>query len=187
MKHCQSPIFDQTGRFGSRRPGSHETPLGRNSEKIERRTSNFQHRTSNIDDAALYLILKQANCSLRRTRPNRISKDRFARAAQALAPHVAQSFFKLTEFIIRCWTFNVRCSSVSFSIKLAASQASSAAYKQNGRSLCDARINHLKADTTRHLRCKGRFQHALQVKLQALSHGLDHLAGISCQLFGIGL
>jgi hypothetical protein len=63
----------------------YETPPGRNSEKIERRTSNIQHRTSNIDDATLYLILKQAN--------RRISKDGFARAAQALAPRVAQSFF----------------------------------------------------------------------------------------------
>ena len=39
---------------------------------------NVEHRTSNIDDATLYLILKQANRSLRRTQPNRISKDRFA-------------------------------------------------------------------------------------------------------------
>jgi hypothetical protein len=31
-----------------------ETPPGRNSEQIERRTSNVQHRMSNIDDAALY-------------------------------------------------------------------------------------------------------------------------------------
>jgi hypothetical protein len=30
-------------------------------------------------------------------------------AAGALAPRVAQSFFKLTEYIIR-WTFNVQCS-----------------------------------------------------------------------------
>jgi hypothetical protein len=34
---------------------------GLNSKQIERRTSNVQHRTSNIDDATLYLILKQAN------------------------------------------------------------------------------------------------------------------------------
>jgi hypothetical protein len=37
---------------------------GLNSKQIERRTSNVQHRTSNIDDATLYLILKQANRSL---------------------------------------------------------------------------------------------------------------------------
>ena len=45
---------------------SYETPPVRNSEKIEHRTSNVQHRTLNIDDATLYLILKQANRSLRR-------------------------------------------------------------------------------------------------------------------------
>jgi len=39
----------------------------------------------------------------------------------------AQSFFKLIEFIIRCWTFDVRRSPVSLSIKLAAVQASGAA------------------------------------------------------------
>jgi hypothetical protein len=32
----------------------YETSRGRNSEKIERRTSNVQHRTLNIDDATLY-------------------------------------------------------------------------------------------------------------------------------------
>jgi len=37
-----------------------------NSKQIERRTSNVQHRTSNIDGATLYLILKQANRSLQR-------------------------------------------------------------------------------------------------------------------------
>ena len=36
-----------------------ETPPGRNSEQIERRTSNVQRRTSNIDDAALYLFKKK--------------------------------------------------------------------------------------------------------------------------------
>ncbi|MBW2338419.1 MAG: hypothetical protein JRF47_17010 [Deltaproteobacteria bacterium] len=34
----------------------YETPPGRNNEQIERRTSNAQHRTSNIDDATLYLF-----------------------------------------------------------------------------------------------------------------------------------
>ena len=33
---------------------SYETSRGRNSEQIERRTSNAQHRTLNIDDATLY-------------------------------------------------------------------------------------------------------------------------------------
>jgi hypothetical protein len=32
----------------------YETPPGRSSEQIERRTSNVQHRTSNDDDATLY-------------------------------------------------------------------------------------------------------------------------------------
>jgi hypothetical protein len=32
----------------------YETTHGWNSEKIERRTSNIQHRTLNIDDATLY-------------------------------------------------------------------------------------------------------------------------------------
>ncbi len=35
---------------------SYETSYSWNSEKIERRTSNVQHRTSNIDDATLYLF-----------------------------------------------------------------------------------------------------------------------------------
>ena len=35
---------------------SYETSGGRNSEQIERRTSNVQLRTSNIDGAALYLF-----------------------------------------------------------------------------------------------------------------------------------
>ena len=48
----------------------------------------------------------------------RFSKDRFARAAQALVPRVAQSFFKLIEYIIRCWTFDVRCSMFFFLVKL---------------------------------------------------------------------
>jgi len=33
--------------------------LGENSEKIERRTSNVQHQTSNIDDATLDLFKKK--------------------------------------------------------------------------------------------------------------------------------
>jgi len=33
---------------------SYETSRGRNSEKVERRTSNAQHRTLNIEDATLY-------------------------------------------------------------------------------------------------------------------------------------
>ncbi len=52
-----------------------------------------------IDDATALSILKEANCSLLRAQPNLISKGRFA-----LLSH----FFKLAEYIIRCWTFNVR-------------------------------------------------------------------------------
>jgi len=33
---------------------SYEIPPNRNSEQLERRTSNVQHRTLNIDDATLY-------------------------------------------------------------------------------------------------------------------------------------
>jgi hypothetical protein len=33
-----------------------ETPPGLGRKQVERRTSNFQHRTSNIDGAALYLF-----------------------------------------------------------------------------------------------------------------------------------
>jgi len=44
---------------------SYETPPGQNSEQIEHQTLNVQHRTSNIDDATLLPILKQANRSLR--------------------------------------------------------------------------------------------------------------------------
>ena len=160
---------------------SYETLPGRNSEQIERRTSNIDGfvkspKTANFQVAHLIIsigyeieiqefwlftrlstlnveywwryaltILKQTNCkilnrSLRRAirswaqnwktqgrttpfgklrawacrkQPNRISKGCFA-----------QFFFKLIEFIIRCWTFNVRCSSDSSSIKQTAFQAS---------------------------------------------------------------
>jgi hypothetical protein len=83
----------------------YETPSCRNSEKIEHRTSNVQHRTSNIDGAALYRILKQAN---RRILPRRTSVEGQVR--------FAQSFIKLTEFIIRYSIFSF--SEFLFSIKL---------------------------------------------------------------------
>ena len=68
----------------------------------ERRTSNFQHRTSNIDDAALYLILKQANRSLRRAQPNRISKSRFAPGLRSHFGGVGLlSFFKIDRLTLR--------------------------------------------------------------------------------------
>jgi len=56
-------------------------PRRRESKKWENWTF---YETINIDGAALYLYLKQAN--------RRISKGGFTRAAQALAPRVAQSF-----------------------------------------------------------------------------------------------
>ena len=90
-----------------------EIPPGRNSEQIERRTSNAQHRTSNIDDATLYLILKQVNCSLRRalrtwaqdrtTQPNWISKDKFALLSLFLN-------WQNTLFDVGRSMFDVRCS-----------------------------------------------------------------------------
>jgi hypothetical protein len=89
---------------------SNKTTHGRNSEKIERRTSNAQHRTSNIDDATLYLFLKQAKRSLRRAfgrelRSNDSGSNDSLRQAQGLSLskaaesnfegliHFAQSFF----------------------------------------------------------------------------------------------
>ena len=58
-------------------------------------TSNIERPTSNVEYGWRYAlsILKQAN--------RRISKSRFA---------LLSLFFKLTEYIIRCWTFDVRCS-----------------------------------------------------------------------------
>jgi hypothetical protein len=100
---------------------------GLNSKQIERRTSNVQHRTSNIDDATLYLILKQANRSLQRA-PRQAQGLSTSKAAEsnfegklrscsagACAGCCSVLLIKLTEFIIRCWTFNVRCSTfISF-------------------------------------------------------------------------
>jgi hypothetical protein len=97
---------------------------GRDYQKIERRTSNVQLPTSNIDGAKLYLLNQTStrlqNFSLpravrpgansRRTRPIRILKGKIA---------LRSPFNKMTEYIIRYWTFDVGCSLVSFSIKLA--------------------------------------------------------------------
>ena len=66
-------------------PLLYEITHGWNSEKIERRTWNVQHRTSNIDDATLYLILKQANGSLRRTQSYRILNSIRRRALRSWA------------------------------------------------------------------------------------------------------
>jgi len=40
--------------------------LGQNSEQIERRTSNAQHRTLNIDDATLYQFYNKGTSEIRR-------------------------------------------------------------------------------------------------------------------------
>ncbi len=86
---------------------SFETSRGRSSKYIERRTSNSQHRTSNIVDATLHLFNNKRITGEDVIERPRISKGIFVSL---------KSFFKLTEYIIRCWTFDVRCSSVSFSI-----------------------------------------------------------------------
>jgi hypothetical protein len=49
-------IFDQTGRFSGQQRRSYETSRGRAGEPVERPTSNVEHRTSNVDGAALYLF-----------------------------------------------------------------------------------------------------------------------------------
>jgi len=52
---CSLFFFNPGSSTGNLSYGtSYKTPPGRNIKKIERRTSNAQHRTSNIDDAALY-------------------------------------------------------------------------------------------------------------------------------------
>ncbi len=87
---------------------------------------NVEHRTSNIERPILMALRfiyfktsepqnteqQPATSSPRRARawacrkqPNRISKDSIA--ALCL-------YFKLAEYIIRCWTFNVRCSMFIF-------------------------------------------------------------------------
>jgi len=45
--------FQVSEMRGARTDTSYETPPGRNSEQIERRTLNVQHPTSNIDGATL--------------------------------------------------------------------------------------------------------------------------------------
>ncbi len=95
---------------------------------------NIEHRTSNIERRILmtlrfiYLKTSEPQPATSSAESNFEGQVRFA-----------QFFFKLTEFIIRCWTFDVQCSmfifqitlhrklaktKVSFSIKLAAFQAS---------------------------------------------------------------
>jgi hypothetical protein len=103
----------------------YETARGWNSELIERGTSNVQHRTSNIDDATLYLFNKsQPNSATRLANSifERWIRSRTAHVAQppdaagAYTLRVVQYFSKLTEFNIQYSMFDVQCSS----IKLAA-------------------------------------------------------------------
>jgi len=70
---------------GSAQPPVKKTAGQIEKETDERRTSNVQHRTSNIDDATLYLILKQANRRISNIEPQNVEGwFRFA-----------QSFFKI--------------------------------------------------------------------------------------------
>ena len=88
---------------------SYETSRGWNREQIE-------HRTSNVECTILMTLrcicLKKSGPSLQCAQPSRISKGRFDGAPQTCALRVVQYFFKLTEFNIRCWTFNGRCSTL---------------------------------------------------------------------------
>jgi hypothetical protein len=72
-------------------------------------TSNIQRPTSNVEYWWRYAlsILKQANP---RTQIRRNSKSGFAPDLRSHLGWVGLRclFFKLTEYIIRCWTFNVR-------------------------------------------------------------------------------
>jgi hypothetical protein len=64
---------------------------------------NVEHRTFNFERPILmalrFIYLKQANRYI--LQGGQVSKSRFARAAQALAPRVAWYFFKSTEYSIR--------------------------------------------------------------------------------------
>jgi hypothetical protein len=63
---------------------------------------NIEHRTSNIERRILMTLrfIDFKTNQLQNTEPQDFEK----------LICFAQSFFKLIEFIIRCWTFNVRCS-----------------------------------------------------------------------------
>ena len=58
-----------------------------------------------------------------RRQSNRISKDRFASSLRSHFGGVGllSHYFKWTAYIIRCWTFDVRCSLVSLPIRSATS------------------------------------------------------------------
>ena len=70
---------------------------GQNSEQIERRTSNVQYRWRYA-----WSIWKQANRRIWRVDPF-AQRWRLRRVLLSL-------FIKLTEYSIRCWTFDVQCS-----------------------------------------------------------------------------
>jgi len=79
--------------------------------RLARTTSrlNVEHRTSNIELSmwmALRLICYKTNEPQNHLPPDKISKNKFV---------LLSIFLKLTEYRIRCWTFNVRCSMFIFS------------------------------------------------------------------------
>jgi len=68
---------------------------------------NIEHRTSNIEHPILMTL---RFIDLKTSEPQNPPKaDKFQRVDL-----LCSVFFKLTEFIIRCWTFNVRCSMFIF-------------------------------------------------------------------------
>ncbi len=80
----------------------------RRTKSPERRTSNAQHRTLNVDDATLYRFYNKRTAEIR-------SVDSLpAFVATSAEQAYAVVFIKLTEYIIRRWTFNVRCSTFIF-------------------------------------------------------------------------
>ena len=97
MKLRQNGTVSLSIRLAARgqRLRSYETSRGRNSEQIERRTSNAQHRTLNIDDATPYPFYNKRTAEHWTAELWRVDS-------------LCSVFFKLTECIIRCWTFNVR-------------------------------------------------------------------------------
>jgi len=72
MVSCRKKFDTETSAENQKQTteGSIDIPRGRNNEYVERRTSNFQHRTSNIDDAALYPFLNRQITEFRRLDPH---------------------------------------------------------------------------------------------------------------------
>jgi hypothetical protein len=70
--------------------------------------SGFQPRSFNFAAGSRsHRVFFIVTWTFRISAKRKISKGKFA----------LLGFYKLTEFIIRCWTFDVRCSAVSFSIR----------------------------------------------------------------------